>query len=368
MNPEQTTIISVKTLHFPEAAKSAFMGYITDHCGNDNPYKNFESKRYALAFKMHELLSGVAKGKAGADAENAQAIIKFAEDIRNNKENPAVLIKNFPMDAMESLLAPPTNPKDFSTAPAEKTGKKGYITEWSLEAFNTLCGLSPTQAMDIQAGNRYQRIIPQKGLEKSKTNSGSEIFPWHTEATYRHNNDMQVMIAGLRNKKTPTVILPIDEVEKIFRKEFTRQELAILEKPIFKFITDSTFNTPDMSCTRAILKCGNDGKFVEMQVNGNLERPHIDENAAKKYGTDINEAQKLIQKVSDIISPINQEIILKHEDLLVFDNLKNLHSRTVIHPDDKVEGRQRHLMRTQSYRDEEVRKRVDKELGGALRQ
>lgn len=126
MRPEKTQIITPKTITFPEQAKAEFIAYVNENCGELNPYVDFESKRYALAMKMHDVLAEVAKG-SGQDAENAKKLLELTDNIRNEKENPAVLVKNFPVDAKEDLLAPPTDSSyDYRTP--EKTGKKGYIT------------------------------------------------------------------------------------------------------------------------------------------------------------------------------------------------------------------------------------------------
>jgi hypothetical protein len=102
-----------------------------------------------------------------------------------------------------------------------------------------------------------------------------------------------------------------------------------------------------------------------MQLNANLERPHPDENAATQYGLKTENLQELIKKVSRVLGEINQGVILGHGDLLVFDNLKALHSRTVIHEDDRQKGQERHLMRTQSYRDVIVQQKINDDLGAS---
>ena len=358
---EQTQIITPKTIFFPETAKAKFIAYVQENCGEQNPYVDFESKRYALAMKMHDILTKVAMG-VGEEAENAKELLQLAETIRNSKESPPVLVKNFPVDTKEDLVAPPTNHKDFSTSPPEKTGKKTYITEWSLEAFNTLCGLSPIQSKEMQAGNRYHRVIPQKGLEKTKTNSGAEILDLHTEATYRQDNNMQIILVGLRNKKTPTMLVPIDEVQRIFNKKFDEEELQLLEKPIYKTVTDPTF-TSNGKCIRQMLVRDSSGKFREMQMNGNMDRLNVDEDAANEHGCNVNVIKELIAKVSSELAKINQGVILGHGDLIVFNNLKALHARTPIHADDRKAGEERHLIRTQSYRDKVVVEEINQKLG-----
>ncbi|MEZ5690602.1 MAG: hypothetical protein R3D71_02920 [Rickettsiales bacterium] len=365
MHPEQTEIITPKTVNFPETAKQEFIAYIKEHCSDDNPYVDFESKRYALAVKMHDALKKVAQ-EQGNEAKNAKELLEFTGNLRKGRNNPPLLIKNFPVDAKEDLLSPPTNPKDFSHSPPEKTGKKGYITEWALEAFNTLSSMSPIQKKSLQDGRRYHWLIPRKGKEDSKSSYGSMLFELHTEdASHLGDNDMQIMLLGLRNKKTPTILLPLEDAKRIFIKEFSKEELDLLKLPVFKFTPDTKRFQDALPCTRAMLKCNLEGDFTEMQMHGNLDRIKVDQEAVRNHNVDTGRVQALIKKVSNVLAEINQGVILGHGDLLVFDNLRALHSRTYLHEDDRKKGEERHLMRTQSYRDDVVKGRVENEIGAS---
>lgn len=357
MRPEQAEIISPKAINFPAEAKEGFIAYVNEHCGTENPYTQFESRRYALAMRMYDLLSE-AKTNGNIDAGE---LLEFAENIRNGKKNPPFIVHNFPTDAEEDLLPPPTGFSYKTTYPPSATGKKGYITEWALEAFNTLCGLSPIQDQFMQAGNRYHWLIPQQGKETLRTAAGSELFEWHTEVPYRKNNDMQLMLLALRNKKTPTTLLPIEQLQAIFESRFFPEEIDLMAKGVYKFTPESTNGNTEISIRPMIKRDGN-GKFTELQMHGYHERIGVDEEKAQELGLDVKELQAVLHKMFGVLAEINQGVILHHGDLLVFDNLTNLHSRTPLHPDDRIKGEERHLMRTQSYADEEVRKKMNQEI------
>ena len=350
MQPDAIKKTDIKTLLFPASVKEVFTHYVAQHCGNASPYQDFESKRYALAYKMHELLSLTASLDS-QEGKEAKAILDFITAFREGKE-PVALIKNFPVDS--DLLTSPSQTTDYTVINEETLGKKGFLTEWSLTAINTLTGYIPACTEEIQQGMPFHRVVPQKGKESYASSLGVADFPWHTEATYRQDNDMGVFLVGLRNSNTPTILMTIDEVEALFTKTFSKEELALLEKPVFIFQSGVALNTGAMEHTRAMLTRDATGHYSEMQINTNKEKVFINKIAAKRYNLDSNAVETLLHKVQDLLENNKQGVILEHGDLLIFNNRKVIHSRTTVALEDQVAGLERYLMRTQSQKDKNM--------------
>lgn len=350
MNLYETKTVTIETAIFPESAKREFISFVKVCCPRANPYVESERFRHILARKMRGCL--IAALQCRAERASAAHVLRLINGLRwHSSSSPSVfMLKNFPVDSIDTLIAPPTDPSDYSTFPPEKTGKLEYLTEWSLDALAQLADLSVIQTREVQNNNRFQRLVPQKGKESIRSGIGAEFFGLHTEATYRADNAMVGFLAALRNRRTPTLIATLPEIERVFRDRLTAQELALLELPIFRFKSGATFSFGSKECVRPMFLRDVCGQLVEMQLNGNLDKVEADPAEAEKRNCPRSAASALVEKVAHVLQDLNQGIVLSHGELLVFENLKVVHSRTALAEEDRLPGEERHLIRVTARR------------------
>lgn len=332
---------NIDRFEFPESAKIFFKKNIRESFANKNPYKTYNEDALKAAGIMMKGL-GMALANSG-EKTSARRILELINNTRNGKTPPAMLISNFPVDKEADLLDTPTDPNGYDMDLIDNRGKKDFMTEYGMLAFNTASGNKVMTNPNIQGGIFTQHLSPRKGKSNVPSNAGAGKFPVHIEGTHLPEEEMidALTLAALKNKETPTIIIPLPVIEEALRKSLG-DDFKILKQKRFKFVPGPAYNNETNAFViEPMVYVDKDDKIVRWRLNANLDKVFPVDPSDDK-------AKAIIAVVAGVLESLKQGVVLRHGDFASIDNVKGAaHSRTPIAEVDKETGKERHLLRQQ---------------------
>jgi hypothetical protein len=340
----------IDELTFPESAKQKFLEYLKHLQNPSNPYHAYKDMRFAVAYKMADVLTEALTNKDEHD--DAQKILEAIASIRKHKDPTAFVVHNFPVDGKETLLDTPSDPNGFNSDNTEDIGKTGYVTEWAMLAFNTASGSDIYQSPKEQGGLMTHHVTARYGKADVPSNAGAGVFPVHTEGSHLPTGMVDALtLATLKNEKTPTVIIPTLLIKEALQEKLGEKFNMLFEKR-FKFLPGPVQEGGET-----------DDHVIEPMIykddEGNITRWRLNANLARITAADPNdkEAQQIIEQVADTLESLKQGYVSQHGDFIFVGNrVGAAHSRTPFAPEDMGNPKtNRHLLRQQTMKSDSVK-------------
>lgn len=311
---------------YPESAKRAFAARAKLLSYGYNPYESHAALAGSVGAFMRRSLT----------AHDGQDVLSIMDAISDDADGfDAAVVEGFPVDPPEQLLTP-NRSLVFDPRSPLSLGKHGLISEYALLAFNACCGLTIKTYPALQAGFFAQHVCIKDAKRDSASHAGAAPFPLHMDGA--HNPEEQlvniVTLLALRNYATATRLVPIAPLESRLRTELG-EHFDIITQPCFTFYTSAAYDE-QASIKAPLAYLDQDGNVIKWRIQGN--RALIIADAAEPY------ARRALEVLFEFMAdpPTEYRITLQHGQLLVFNNLRMLHTRDPIPPIDA----DRHLLRT----------------------
>lgn len=226
---------------------------------------------------------------------------------------PYTVIKNLPIDPE----LPPT-PLD-GKHPADK----GWVSEITLLAMLHLAGLLPLAFQQEKQGQIIHEIAPIRGFSHTQSNAGRVPFAWHADNGHlqRQFRSEFLLLLGLRNPgETKTWIADVGDVMEELQRKFPECD-RILRQARFRMNSPQSFDYNGNSILtkpQAFITTNQQG-YEEVTGNlGNIQA--LDQ-----------EAKTALETFASFLKPpITKSVVIKPGTLLIFNNLRCLHSRDAV--------------------------------------
>jgi L-asparagine oxygenase len=193
-------------------------------------------------------------------------------------------------------------------------------------------------------GSMVQDIVPVPGFEYDQISVGSATdLCAHTETAFSPHRPDYVALLCLRpdhEECAGTTLSSIDEMLPLL----DAQTIATLREPRFRTKVDPSFllgdNLTEEICIDPIWVLGR-----------SEQRPHLRVDFAGSLGTEGNDppAQRALEALCNAARDVRTTVRLKAGDLLIIDNNRAVHGRTLFVP--RYDGRDRWLLRSFVARD-----------------
>ena len=228
--------------------------------------------------------------------------------------------------------------------------KETFYSEFWLALIAKILG-EPIGYAQERNGEIFQNVRPRKGQEtKIASDSSSIILDLHVENGYHPIRPDFLMLYALRSdpqQKGYTLVVEIKEILSLFSAE----EINVLRGHNFKTSVDWNFG--NFNAERGT------GPTVSI-LFGAPENPMIFYDDEYVIGTTPN-AQKILEKLRQILHAEMQSILLKPGEMLVIDNYKSVHGRTSFQA--QYNGNDRWLQRLLVVRDLNMNQKILKKSG-----
>jgi L-asparagine oxygenase len=223
------------------------------------------------------------------------------------------VIDNLPID--EEL--PPTPLND------QRPTDKGYVSELTLLSMLHRAELQPLAFQQEKNGQLIQEIAPMRGFSQTQSNAGRVPFAYHADNGHlpREFRPEYLLLLGLRNPgETKTWIADVADVMQKLRREYSECD-RILRQPRYRMQSPNSFDYNGNSIVtkpQAFITTNQQGYD---EVTGNLSNIQaLDEKAKTALET----------FTSFLKPPIAKSVVIKPGTLLMFNNLRCLHSRDAV--------------------------------------
>ena len=226
---------------------------------------------------------------------------------------PYAVIENLPID--EELPPTPLDGKH----PADK----GWVSEIALLSVLHRAELQPLAFQQEKNGQLIQEIAPIRGFSQTQSNAGRVPFAYHADNGHlpREFRPEYLLLLGLRNPgETKTWIADVADVMQKLRREYSECD-RILRQPRYRMQSPNSFDYNGNSIVtkpQAFITTNQQGYD---EVTGNLSNIQaLDEKAKTALET----------FTSFLKPPIAKSVVIKPGTLLMFNNLRCLHSRDAV--------------------------------------
>lgn len=274
-----------------------------------NPYLNFEDFLLEANILFFKLPINII-----------EKLIKFRRD--GNIEG-AILIRGLPIDPN----LPPT-PLDSQKSPDKTT----LISELWLTLFSTVFG-EPFSYLQEKNGTLIQNLCPTNhNRDKLSSESSDILLDFHTEVAFHPHKPDYLFLFCLRQdveKKAKTIVASIRKIYPLL----TQEQKILLRQPLFETGIDYSFGSPNK------------------KKGGGLVTPIIigyDDDPLFCFDPDLmsgmtDEASSILPELNTICHENASYVYLQPGDLLIIDNRRSAHARTMFKA--KFNGEDRWLQR-----------------------
>ncbi|MFC5722418.1 hypothetical protein ACFP1Z_19815 [Streptomyces gamaensis] len=296
-----------------EALEAALDGVIA------NPYRLYEAHR----FQVRQLIAN------GAVPERFHAYVDSLAT-RDRAAEPVVVMKNVPYDRDVPVF-------DFDQPVRSKYElKKTFVAEGFLALFAQLANTPAIGYVNVNDGDVFQDIYPQRRLQSSQSQKALKQIHFHKDLANHFARPDQVYMVGMRSN-------PVNEVYTSFVRNidvidcFTEEELALLRSPEFYTPFDdlSTMGGGRVELGEADLhpiiggRGPEDLRFFENRTVGVS-----------------NAAKGIVPKVADILHKLKQRVFIEPGDFVVTYNNHTIHAKEVVNVGDPEALQTRWIIKT----------------------
>ncbi|PHQ65332.1 MAG: hypothetical protein COB99_04585 [Sulfurimonas sp.] len=239
---------------------------------------------------------------------------------QNLKNSSATLLKSCPQEPnIQEILTP-----------QETSNKKSFISESCLAIISAQLG-DVFAYIQVDDGELFHNITPKPGMENEQSYAGSLVeLEFHTEQHFHPHSPDYLLLYCLRS--VPDANTFFVDVEEVL-KELDKKYIERLFKPIYKTGIDHVFG--NMTTER-----GNGP--IKPVLYGDHNRPYF------RYDQDLmvgvtEEAKEALDELEIVLNRVKQSICLEPGELLVLDNRRVVHGRSLFKP--KFDGKDRWLQR-----------------------
>lgn len=217
-------------------------------------------------------------------------------------------------------------PQDPQLPPTPSDGKRPvnketWVSEIVLLGIITYAlGAEPFSYLEEKLGDLIHQVAPIKGLEDSQSNAGSNRFKWHSDNAplVRSCLPEGIALSCLRNQgETATLYAPIDEIIAAMHP----RDVEVLRQPRFRVRSPESFclfgGKLIYSEPRPIIREGLAGAEIALATYNVLPVNAQDE-----------EAQMALWGLKSALRPpVAKSVVLHPGEILIFSNVRGLHSR-----------------------------------------
>ncbi|PPI55141.1 hypothetical protein [Rathayibacter toxicus] len=281
-----------------------------------NPYRQYEAHLYQL----RELIASEIIPMRFIDYMNT---LRF----RDRNKEPVVLIKNVPYDRDVPLF-------DFDEPVESKYKlKKTFLAEGMLALFAELAGTPAIGYLNVNQGDVYQDIYPQRTMQDSQSQKALKEIFFHKDLANHFVRPDQVYMVGMRsapaNKVYTSFVRNIDIIDA-----FTSAEIEVLRS--------REFYTPfdDLTVVGGSLALGDADKHPVISEDTNIR---YFEN--RTVGV-TDRAKALVPKISETLHRFKQRLLIAPGDFVVTYNNHTIHAKEVVAIGDPEALRSRWILKT----------------------
>jgi hypothetical protein len=280
-----------------------------------SPYRDFETFFVQAALAFRQLSERVRR-----------PLIEFR---RLGNTAGALLIRGLPVD---SNL--PITPEDSHRS----VNKTTWASEFSIAAFASVLG-DPFAYIQEKEGEIFQNICPTRQNELMLSSESSKILlDFHTETAFHPFMPDYVALYCLRQDHDKQARTLVSGIRKMYL-ELSLDQKFLLRQPLFEAGVDYSFGNRNL--TRG-------GCLVTPVLFGEEADPLLRFDPDLMKGKTA-ESQKILVELNRIAHRVAVYVILEPGDLLIIDNKRAVHARTIFNP--RYDGNDRWLQRMFVTRD-----------------
>jgi Taurine catabolism dioxygenase TauD, TfdA family len=281
-----------------------------------NPYEKLEEFLREAEFSFHELEVGLRR-----------SVIDFK---RRGNAHGALLISGLPLD-------PGLPPTPYSQQPPKS--KQTFFSEAWLAMIGQALG-DPIAYSVHHDGEIFQNVCPIAKEEGVQSAHSSKVFlEWHTEQVFHPELPDFVVLLCLRGDRDGEAKTAVASVENILAEVPLRMRQFLYE-PKFRAGIDYSFGGSSSGAGF--------GPLVSM-LYGHAYDPFLKFDPDTMSPTDRN-SYLVLQKMKTIVKQVYNYVKLEPGDLLIVDNRRSIHARSVFKP--RYDGQDRWLQRIYVRRDQ----------------
>lgn len=282
-----------------------------------NPYRLYE----AHLFQVNALIAD------GAVPDRFRAYLDSLAT-RDRNAQPVVVLKNVPFDRDVPVF-------DFDQPVRSKYElKTTYLAESFLALFAQLAGTPAIGYVNVNDGDVYQDIYPQRRLQSSQSQKALNQIHFHKDLANHFVRPDQVYMVGMRST-------PVNEVYTSFVRNidiiasFTEAELDLLRSREFYTPFDdlSTMGDGRLELGEAdmhpIIGGEDDVRYFENRTVGVTEA-----------------AKAIVPKVTKALHSLKQRVFIEPGDFVVTYNNHTVHAKEVVHVGDPDALQTRWIIKT----------------------
>jgi L-asparagine oxygenase len=281
----------------------------TSFCLPDSHRKKWENEALSINFNSRYFSSLLSETKDLAKKYLPKEIIDAIDQVNQPDGITYLYLKGLPQDSQLS-----------------KT--QGYLSKETKVSDAVLLGIAglqgePFSYLEQKKGRIIQDVIPQKGLEHTQSNAGSDEFGWHSDDAplRRPHRAESIALYCINNEGgAKTMFAPLDEIIR----PMNPMDVDVLSQPRFRFRIPESFNF-------------HGGKMLYTEP-----RPIITNDWA---GSEISVATYSVQLVDSkddeakmalwqlkgaLRSPVAKSFVLQPGEMLIISNIRGLHARSSI--------------------------------------
>ncbi|MEU8995617.1 hypothetical protein AB0C95_12555 [Streptomyces caniferus] len=284
-----------------------------------NPYRLYDAHR----FQVGQLIA------SGAVPERFRAYVDSLAT-RDRTAEPVVVLKNVPYDHDVPVF-------DFDQPVRSKYElKKTFIAEGFLALFALLANTPAIGYVNVNDGDVFQDIYPQRRLQESQSQKALKQIHFHKDLANHFVRPDQVYMVGMRST-------PVNEVYTSFVRNidviasFTEEELTLLRSPEFYTPFDdlSTMGGGRVQLGEADMhpiiggRGPEDLRFFENRTVGVTDA-----------------AKAIVPKVAATLHALKQRVFIEPGDFVITYNNHTIHAKEVVNVGDPEALQSRWIIKT----------------------
>ena len=161
----------------------------------------------------------------------------------------ALMIRGFDVGEL------PDTPIDWQSSDE----KSSTVSEYTIHLFNSLLG-EPIAFADARNGRLISDVVPVAGMEHERANVGSILdFEFHVEIGFHLFKPDYLTLLCLRSDHERKAITAVTSIERAMR-HLTKEQISVLEKPIFTIGSSFSFGRKMTSCPVPIISYNSNGR------------------------------------------------------------------------------------------------------------